>query len=90
MQFKRLGEYLIDLEMMNLVNVQKGKVYKFDFDNMTVTNMSTPNNTTAPIRYDESSDSVLVWRNSAWKPIPDGADAVVFMFHYRIEKQILN
>lgn len=90
MQFTRLKQYLIDLEQMYLVNTTSGKVYQFDFGNMTVTNRSTPTKTKAPIRYDEDQDTILVWRCGSWKKIPDGPEAALLMFNHKVERQLLD
>jgi len=88
-KFKRLDKYIVDLDNMNLVNTDKGTVYKFDFDEMVVRKITIQSKAASPIRYDENTDSIMVWKQRRWQAIEEGQKAIMYMFNARVESTLL-
>lgn len=90
MKFKRIDDYIVDLEDMHLVNVDKGNLYQFDFNDMVVRKITHQSKAAFPIRYDEQTDSMMIWKQRRWQQINEGQKAIMFMFNHRIERAILD
>jgi len=88
-KLKKIDHYIADLEHMLLVNTEKGLLYKFDFQDMTVQKVTPQSKPISPIRYDEIDQKLKVWRNESWQSLPDGQEAALFMFNHRIESLLL-
>ena len=89
MKFKRIDNYVVDIDKMYLVNTDRGIIHNFDFDNMIVRKISQQGKVASPIRYDEETDKMLIWKQRRWQPIESGQKAILYMFNARIESSLL-
>lgn len=89
-KFDRVGNYIVDLELMYLVNTTNGALYQFNFDDMVVRKITAQSKAASPIRYDENTDKMLIWKQRRWKPIAEGQEAIMIMFNSRVESELLN
>lgn len=89
MKFNRIGDHLIDLQNMFLVNTEKGITWHFNFNEMVARKITTQSKAAHPIRYDENSDRMMIWKQRRWQAIENGQEAILFMFNHRIESTLL-
>lgn len=88
-KFDRIDGYIVDLEEMHLINTDNNLLYKFDFDDMTVRKITAQSKAAYPIRYDENTNSMMVWKQRRWQAIGDSQKAIMYMFNAKVEQHLL-
>lgn len=88
-KFSRIGKYIVDVESMYLVNTTNGSLHQFNFDDMVVRKITTLSKVASPIRYDENTGSMMIWKQRRWQTIENGQKAIMYMFNERIESSLL-
>lgn len=92
MMFKRLDNYLVDIEHSTVIDTDKGIILKFDLNDMTmrkVISTTKGGGTPTPIKYSEDSGGLVYWKTNRWMPFGTSDDAVQFLFNSKIEKAVL-
>lgn len=88
-KLSKIENYIIDLEEMFLINTDNNVMHKFDFEDMTVRKITQQSKAAYPIRYDENTRSMLVWKQRKWQQINGGQEAIIYMFNAKVEQQLL-
>ena len=90
MIYKRINNFLIDVDGSYIICTETGVVQHFDFKNMTSAKITANSKTPHPVRYDEDAREVVKWQNRSWKSFGKEKDAVLFLFNTQVEKQLLD
>ena len=88
---KKFKDFIVDLDGMHLVNTNNGLLYKFNFTDMIMTKITKQSKANFPIRYDNNTQSILIWHQRRWQERADGIEmeAIIYMFNHSVEQQLL-
>lgn len=92
MMFKKLDNYLIDIEDSSVIDTSRGVIFRFDFDEMTVRKVVSTTKgggTPTPVKYSESAGGLVMWKSSKWMSFGDFDEAVQDLFNLKVEHTVL-